>query len=114
MLPHPLRLGQGDKTTGPEHLRPGLRTRLKTLGLSTYGNSAVLRQRLAEKLGRELPAGYIEWKPHPPAAASDGQQPEAAAAQAAAARARAPAAAAAPQLKRRRRRGGPRLAAGPR
>jgi hypothetical protein len=106
-----LRLGQGDKTTGPEHLRPGLRTRLKTLGLSTYGNSAVLRQRLAEKLGRELPAGYIEWKPHPPA--PSGQQPEAAA-QAAAARARAPAAAAAPQLKRRRRRGGPRLAAGPR
>jgi hypothetical protein len=97
-----LQLGQGDRTTGPQHLRRGLRTRCKVLGLSTNGNSAALRERLAEKLGRELPAGYTEWKPH--SVAATGQQPEAAA-QAAATRARAPAAAAAPQSKRRRRRG---------
>jgi hypothetical protein len=42
-----------------------------------------MRERLAEKLGRELPAGYTEWKPHPaggPASSQPRQQLAAAAA----------------------------------
>jgi hypothetical protein len=98
-----LQLGRDDRTTGPQHLRHGLRTHCKVLHLSQNGSCAALRERLAEKLGRELPAGYTKWKPQP-AAPATGQQPSEAATQAAATHARAPAAVAAPQSKRQRRR----------
>jgi hypothetical protein len=70
-----MQIDANDRTTGPQHLRRGLRTRCKVVNLSQNGSCAALRERLAEKLGRELPMGYTAWKPHPVAATASGQQP---------------------------------------
>jgi hypothetical protein len=71
-----LRLGLHDRTQGPAHLRRGLRARCQDLGMPTEGSAAELRQRLAEALGRKLPAGHTRWaKPTKPAAKSRRLEP---------------------------------------
>eukprot|EP01047_Picozoa_sp_COSAG01_P097684 COSAG01_NODE_27968_length_672_cov_1.521815_1_plen_113_part_00 len=72
--PEILRLGQGDKTTGPEHLRPGLRTRLKTLGPQHVWQ----QRRLAAAPRREAWAGAASGLHRVEAARASSQWPAAA------------------------------------
>jgi hypothetical protein len=58
-----LRLGLYDRSRGPAHLRRGLRTRCKELGILAEGTTVELRQRLAAALDRKLPAGHTRWAP---------------------------------------------------